>query len=107
MAEPTPLSVELDIFSGQPNPSWTLAERDAAEFMRRVEGLPETEREFAPPGLGYRGFLISGLPETTSCRVFGGIVACSGAAGERRFEDTRGTEQWLLDQAEQRGWPVP
>lgn len=106
MSEPRTLHVELDIFSGRPNPSWTLAEDEAAELRRRLEGLPGTEREIDPPGLGYRGFLISGLPEATSCRVFGGLIACSGAAGERRFEDARGAEQWLLGEAEQRGWPV-
>jgi hypothetical protein len=52
--------VTLDAFSGRPNPSWRLSEKDAAKVIERVAGraqaLAETE---APSILGPRGFLIS------------------------------------------------
>lgn len=107
MTEPTPVAVELDIFSGRPNPSWILDQQDGAELNRRIAGLPASDREVQPPGLGYRGFLITGLPDTNTCRVYGGVIACTDASGEVRHDDTRHAEQWLLDQAKQRGWPVP
>jgi hypothetical protein len=53
------VTVELDIFSGRPNPSWTLAAPERDEFLRqlsvpRQEGPPSRDL----PGLGYRGFAV-------------------------------------------------
>lgn len=54
------ITVELDIFSGNPNPKWTLSRKEANELLDRVMA----DRSLAAPpqtvgGLGYRGFIVS------------------------------------------------
>jgi hypothetical protein len=53
------ITVELDIFSGRPNPSWTLgpAERTALLDLLRDVNAPAEPRGL-PPGLGYRGLVV-------------------------------------------------
>jgi hypothetical protein len=53
--------VELDIFSGRPNPRWELDEPASRQLLRlEADLLPATLAPPAPPGLGYRGFRYSG-----------------------------------------------
>jgi len=50
--------VELDVFSGRPNPTWHLDQsraRELGEQHRRLAATAEQPPE--PPGLGYRGFM--------------------------------------------------
>jgi hypothetical protein len=58
------ITVELDIFSGNPNPVWTLTAQEEKEFVARVMSDPSLT---LPPksagGLGYRGFTISASNE--------------------------------------------
>jgi len=59
--------IELDIFSGRPNPRWTLDAAEGKEFLTRlldrtVPMAPISSRE----GLGYRGFI---------CRATGNTAA--------------------------------
>ncbi|HVF55217.1 MAG TPA: hypothetical protein VM934_03655 [Pyrinomonadaceae bacterium] len=54
------ITVELDIFSGNPNPKWALSKREADNLLDRVMA----DRSLASPpqtvgGLGYRGFVVS------------------------------------------------
>jgi hypothetical protein len=52
--------IELDIFSGRPNPRWQLDERIArqlAALHRKLPAIGEPRPE--PSGLGYRGFIYS------------------------------------------------
>jgi hypothetical protein len=54
------ITVELDIFSGRPNPQWTLTPKEESELIERVIAEPSLTR--APEsagGLGYRGFTVS------------------------------------------------
>jgi hypothetical protein len=49
--------VELDVFSGRPNPRWELdehADQQLRELHRRL--APSVSPPAEPPGLGYRGF---------------------------------------------------
>jgi hypothetical protein len=49
--------VELDIFSGRPNPGWELDEQAVDELRSLHAALPASAEQVpAPPGLGYRGF---------------------------------------------------
>jgi hypothetical protein len=53
------ITVELDIFSGNPNPRWALSDREANDLLDRVMA----DRSLASPpqkvgSLGYRGFVI-------------------------------------------------
>ena len=66
--------VELDIFSGRPNPVWRLDDRAAGEVRRRLAALsPSPARAADPPGLGYRGFTCTDAADTW--RAFHGIVS--------------------------------
>ncbi len=45
--------VELDVFSGRPNPTWVLDRPLEEEFFSRLGSLPLARRPAAPaPGLG-------------------------------------------------------
>jgi hypothetical protein len=53
--------VELDVFSGRPNPRWELDEKKGATLTRLEASLHRADRvPPAPPGLGYRGFKYTG-----------------------------------------------
>jgi len=51
------MDVIVDLYSGRPNPRWTLTDREAAEIEAELSGLPE--RETAETSwLGFRGLLL-------------------------------------------------
>jgi hypothetical protein len=66
--------VELDAFSGRPNPSWRLSDTEAAEFARLIAGLAPASGGSSPhlPGLGYRGFQLESA--AGAYRVYGELV---------------------------------
>jgi len=52
--------VELDVFSGRPNPRWELDEQRSQELRQLERRLtPAGQAAPEPPGLGYRGFVYS------------------------------------------------
>lgn len=66
--------VELDVFSGRPNPRWQLSEREVSELTRLTNPLAPTARPApTPPGLGYRGFRLQGSSSAPSW-AYGGFV---------------------------------
>jgi hypothetical protein len=74
-----PILVELDIFSGRPNPRWPLSGREAQGLRDLHSGLPlGPDRVPAPPGLGYRGFTYD--VNGASWRAYGGHVTRSDGA---------------------------
>ena len=93
--------VELDIFSGRPNPRWTLDEREEAELIERMSDrtVPFVAPMDTDGYLGYRGFV---------CRATGSTAAALQSRGlptEFRVRDGLGrsidssAEQWILDTA--------
>jgi hypothetical protein len=51
--------VELDLFSGRPNPAWELDDATTKQLRRLLGSLAAVPtRPQEPPGLGYRGFRI-------------------------------------------------
>jgi hypothetical protein len=69
--------VELDIFSGRPNPRWELDEPASREVRRRASGLtPATAQLPEPPGLGYRGFVYA--DPAGPARVYRGYLQVAG-----------------------------
>ena len=97
--------VELDIFSGRPNPVWLLPDAQQHELTTRLSGLAPGLVAPYPDRLGYRAVLIHfnqppyGMPETIE--VFGGS-ACYELGGVRtcRADANRAVEHWLLQTAD-------
>ena len=100
------VTVELDAFSGRPNPSWTLAPAEAKEFARRLRDLPAAEgSRAAPERLGYRGFWIHAGQPATRILVHDGLVVTIAPGGASTLRsDARGAEAWLVAQATRRGY---
>jgi hypothetical protein len=87
--------VELDVFSGLPNPRWQLSEGEAADFARLVEGLERASDDSSPtpPGLGYRGFRLSGPAGSPSSWAYRGFVRSPGGL---LADPSRRVERFLL-----------
>src|SRR5262245_40576701 len=83
--------VTLDAFSGRPNPSWRISDKDNARLLERVAGRALTssiEGEGDAP-LGPRGFIISAVgdddvPEGVPQAFRVGNAALQKVAGESR-----------------------
>jgi hypothetical protein len=96
------MNVELDIFSGRPNPVWSLSERQVGEMDAIIETLPATTASVPTrPGLGYRGFVVTRLPQRAwRLDLFKGFVAiASEGRTEIRSDRERKLERFLLDSA--------
>jgi hypothetical protein len=84
--------VELDVFSGRPNPSWELDDRTSEE-LRQLQSRLTKARQTAPepPGLGYRGFLYG---DGDRARAYRGFVRTpEGDLADPTFS----IERFLLD----------
>jgi len=85
--------VELDVFSGRPNPRWEPDEPDAEALRGLLSQLPvTTERSPEPPGLGYRGFLITDT--SGQSRAYSGYVVRSDLI---LADPSSSVERFLLD----------
>lgn len=108
--DPDATSVRLLIFSGQPDPEWTLEgplEQRVDSMLRDVVGARETVSPPKPGGLGYRGFrLVSGRALrdlAPAFVVFRDVVRPSGGR-EGAYRDTVGIENLLLQSAAEHGY---
>ena len=101
------VTVELDAFSGLPNPTWTLTAAQHAELERRLRDLPSARDARLPEGgLGYRGFRLTAAGEDGAGRqiyVTSGLVQI-GEAEALLYRDVHGLEAWLREQARVRGY---
>ena len=61
MIVPT-MQVEIDLFSGRPNPTWELTAAEVSELKARLATLPTGSPVAMPEVLGYRGLHIAPLP---------------------------------------------
>ena len=100
------LDVELDAFSGRPNPRWELTTAQAAEFWDRIRRLRPTiqDGQVRGEGLGYRGFVVRPTGEPVGgfdhVTLYRGTVLVQVRDRTERFSDpNRGLERWLLDSA--------
>lgn len=96
------MDVEIDLFSGRPNPRVHLEPRAADEFMIRLDALrPSTGPARPREGLGYRGLHITpALPESPVADVVvsGGVVLVRRQDGRELMLDDprRDLERWLI-----------
>ena len=86
-------AVEIDIFSGRPNPSWTVPDTDVNRWLATLPTVPRPEP--TAEALGYRGLIVQRGDD--HIRVF------NGAAIAPRFalaDPARRFEAWLLSTGE-------
>lgn len=95
------MEVEVDLFSGRPNPHFRLPPAAAAELPQRVARLPP-----APSGatvserLGYRGLRLTAEDQTdpfAEVIVSNGVVLVRDQRGQERAlaDPDRSLERWL------------
>src|SRR4051812_37996985 len=98
--------VTLNVFSGRPNPTWLLTEKEEEELQDRLRtphALVEQRPSGVFGGLGYRGFSITRNPThphgALSLLVHEGIM--DHQSGTPNAIDGTGIEKWLLGRASQ------
>jgi len=94
----TTVDVEIDIFSGMPNPVWTLTDAQATELLAKLAALQETEAKPRSSHLGYRGLIIRIQQEADQeIYIQKGFVEVGGTRASTFFSDpNRSLERWLL-----------
>jgi len=94
--------VELDIFSGMPNPTWALSADDSDGLMRQVAALPQTGARELAGNLGYRGFIVRCTDGASmrTVRVQRGLVETENSKTVHARDEGRRLERWLLKTGE-------
>ncbi|MEI7645308.1 MAG: hypothetical protein WCJ55_13605 [Chloroflexales bacterium] len=99
------LSVEADLFSGRPNPTWQLAPNDIQALQDDLAPLPLRAIPATTfDGLGYRGFIVRMIDDpqrdTLTIHVYHDIVRIERGGTTTVYEDvTRGIEHLLMQSA--------
>ena len=100
--DPTPagpadtMHVTLGIYSGRPDPTWTLAGAEAAAVERAIETLPDTAGTPPDGGLGYHGFTVVRGGRTLTAYL--GVISAGGSGPQIvRFDPGRTVERLLLE----------
>lgn len=101
-AGPLPsVTVTLGIYSGRPDPSWTLTDVQVAALVGRLASLPATTGSAPHGGLGYQGFSIvvrqPGQPDQTLVAFRGAVTGPGDAPGTYRGDPQRTVESALLE----------
>ena len=97
------VEVELDVFSGYPNPVWILSEADGVIFLKKLAMLPQASATELHDDLGYRGFIVEVINETEASliRIQNGTVQLSQNDTNVYYSDQdRHLERWLLNSGE-------
>ncbi len=99
------LEIELDVFSGMPNPKWLLSSGEEQELVERVSaGADQVSRADSPDeqfSLGYRGLLVRRVkpddgPWDTAARARGGVILPDEFRVGSRSAATDSVADWLL-----------
>ena len=98
--------VFLQVYSGRPDPSWTLDDSGVQDVVGRVRQALSVPARGKPPEpvLGYRGFRIenrANVPDLApALTVWQGFLVTIGRQGQTEiWNDTGELERWLLDDA--------
>ena len=94
------VEVELDIFSGMPNPTWVLTNAKADSFVNKLAAMSRTSSTELSGNLGYRGFIVQVTQgaNTQLIHIQTGIVHISiGATNVYVNDEDRELERWLLN----------
>ncbi len=94
------VEVELDIFSGMPNPTWVLTNAEADSFVNKLSAISRTSSTELSGNLGYRGFIVQVTQgaNTQLIHIQTGIVHISkGVTNVYANDEDRELERWLLN----------
>jgi len=92
--------VTLGIYSGLPDPSWSLTGSQARTLAGMLDRLEPVEGQLPEGGLGYRGFAVelAGSDMGEAVRADAGLVEVTRLGGTRLYQDPeRSVERWLLE----------
>ena len=96
------MTVELDVFSGRPNPQWALTEQETARVEELLRDLPSEPGASTESALGFRGFILSDGKRRVT--VGGGFVRFEEGADKPVRRDANGLEKYLRELANARGY---
>jgi len=94
------IEVELDIFSGMPNPRWILTNAEADIFMKKLTALSQIAETKLSGNLGYRGFIVKVTKEANMqlIHIQTGIVQIAKGVTKLYANDKdREMERWILN----------
>jgi hypothetical protein len=97
-------NVTLDIFSGRPNPTWTLTKEQTILFLHKISEIKPTNENIREKILGYRGFTVDQIAnkDLTSKRFHiynGAIKVLSNSSSYLLKDKDFQIEKWLLQTA--------
>jgi len=94
------VTVTLGIYSGRPDPAWTLSDGEAGGLRMLVESLPIATAVPPEGGLGYHGFLVRIADDSgggSIYLVYDGVVSLAGSGRRDVWLDpSREVERFLL-----------
>lgn len=90
--------VELDIFSGRPNPRWTLTTTEEAELLQRLldRSVPMAPVTISDGKLGYRGFVVQATGSTAAALIARGLPTSFRVRDGLGDTIDAQSERWLL-----------
>lgn len=94
------LSVELDIYSGMPNPTWILTDMEEAQLVDRILAVPNLMLPLSADtgGLGYRGFIVTAVSETDGAWGKAKLPSTFRIGGV--YDKDKSATAWLLETSE-------
>jgi hypothetical protein len=96
------INVELDVFSGRPNPSWVLEKEDAEDMSKMLQNLPTSQKNTPIGDLGYRGFIVT-TNEKQTFRIYEAVVYKETEPKEILLDENN-LEQLLINMAQEKGY---
>lgn len=96
------INVELDVFSGRPNPSWVLEKEDAESVSKMLQNLPISQKSIPIGDLGYRGFILT-TNEKQTFRIYATVVYKETEPKEILLDENN-VERLLLKMANEKGY---
>jgi hypothetical protein len=93
--------VTMNIYSGRPDPNWTLADGELATLLARIDAAPEASGKSAPATavLGYRGLSVT-FSGGAQVEIAAGRIEIGGGPALR--DDARALERWLVETGRER-----
>lgn len=94
LGESLEITVEVDIFSGRPNPTWKMNAVEAERVIRMLAQMPRSSPDSFADRLGYRGILLH-VPNAT-WRLFDGR-AFESSSGQGAIDGGRRLERLTIE----------